>query len=90
MSRKVKSVIHVNRAHIAANTKDGGTRPVFTIKRAGKTTYGRGVTIHGPSAMVAPGKALSCGARAWCETESPITIQDAMTYAESCQFAGES
>ena len=33
-----KKVIHVNRHHIAANHKDGGNRPVFTIKHGGKTT----------------------------------------------------
>lgn len=26
-------VIHVNRQHITMNAKDGGNRPVYTIKR---------------------------------------------------------
>lgn len=78
------TIIHVNRHHIAANTKDGGNRPVYTIKLAdGRTRYGREVAINGPSRMVYDGRQLSCGARAWIETESPIDIIDEMSYQEA-------
>lgn len=78
-----KSIIHVNRSHIAKNTKDGGNRPVYTIKTGGKTRYAREVQIQGPSTMVYDGRQLSCGARAWVETDSDIVLIDEMTYAEA-------
>lgn len=78
-----KAVIHVNRQFIAQNAKDGGNRPVFTTKRGGKTIYSREVRIMGPSQLVAPGKQLSCGARAWVETHADIEFIDQMTFAEA-------
>ena len=80
---KLKKIIHVNRHHIAANAKDNGTRPVYTIKIAGKTRYGREVEILGPSRLVYSGDQLSCGARAWIETESDINIVDEMSFQEA-------
>lgn len=77
------TIIHVNRQHIAMNAKDGGNRPVYTIKINGKTRYGREVEILGPSRMVYSGDQLSCGARAWISTESPIKIIDEMSYEEA-------
>lgn len=78
-----KSIIHVNRSHIAKNAKDGGNRPVYTIKTGSKTRYAREVQIQGPSTMVYDGRQLSCGARAWVETDSDIVLIDEMTYAEA-------
>ena len=83
MPRKTKAVIHVNRQFIAMNAKDDGDRPVFTIKRAGKVTYAREVKVMGSSTLVAPGKQLSCGARAWIETYAELELTDAMTFAEA-------
>lgn len=77
------TVIHVNRQHIAMNVKDGGDRPVYTIKRAGKTRYARQVEILGPSKMVYDGRQLHCGARAWIETEAEVRLIDEMTFAEA-------
>jgi hypothetical protein len=79
----MKAIIHVNRHHISANAKDGGSRPVYTIKRGGRTRYAREVVIDGPSRLVYDGRQLGCGARAWLETEAPLTLVDEMTYAES-------
>ena len=79
----VKHIIHVNRQHISMNAKDGKNRPVYTIKTSGKTRYAREVLIDGPSKMVYNGKQLSCGARAWIETESEITLVDEMTFKEA-------
>jgi len=73
----------VNRQFIAKNAKDGGDRPVYTIKEGRKTTYAREVGIDGPSKLVYNGKQLSCGARAWIETEAPLTLKDPMTWAEA-------
>lgn len=78
-----KHIIHVNRQHIAMNAKDDKNRPVYTIKTGGKTRYAREVLIDGPSKMVYNGKQLSCGARAWIETDSEITLVDEMTFKEA-------
>lgn len=77
------AIIHVNRHHIAANAKDGGNRPVYTIKRDGKTRYAREVIIHGPSRAVYDGTALSCGAKAWIETDNLINLVDEMSFQEA-------
>lgn len=78
-------IIHVNRQHIAMNAKDGKNRPVYTIKDKGKTLYAREVVINGPSRLVYNGEQLSCGARAWIETDSEIELVDQMTFKEARQ-----
>jgi hypothetical protein len=78
-----KKIIHVNRQHIAMNAKDGGNRPVYTIKDGSKTRYARGVTWDGPTTLVEQGRQLSCGARAWIETEAELTLIDEMTFTEA-------
>jgi len=79
-----KAVIHVNRHFIAANAKDGGNRPVYTVKIGrNKPRYGREVIIHGPSRLVYDGRTLSCGARAWIETHALVTIVDEMSFEEA-------
>lgn len=77
------TIIHVNRSFIAANAKDGGNRPVYTIKRNGKTRYAREVVINGPSRLVYNGSQLSCGARAWIETNSDIEMIDECSFTEA-------
>lgn len=79
----MKHIIHVNRQHIAMNAKDGGNRPVYTIKTGSKTRYAREVDILGPSRMVYNGSQLSCGARAWIETDADIALVDEMTFKEA-------
>ena len=80
----VKSIIHVNRQHIAMNAKDGKSRPVYTIKTAGKNIrYAREVLIEGPSRMVYDGTQLGCGARAWIETDSVLTLIDEMSFKDA-------
>jgi hypothetical protein len=78
-----KSIIHVNRHHIAANKKDDGNRPVYTIKNRGSTKYAREVVINGPSKLIYDKKGLSCGAKAYIETDAELTLIDEMTYQES-------
>lgn len=77
------SIIHVNRQFIAMNAKDGGRRPVYTVKRNGKTRYAREVVINGPSRMIYNGTQLSCGARAWIETDAELTLVDECSFAEA-------
>lgn len=77
-------IIHVNRQHIAMNAKDGGNRPVYTVKLGtGKTRYAREVVIQGPSRMVYDGRQLRCGARAWIETNSSLELVDEMSFQEA-------
>lgn len=79
----MNSIIHVNRQHIAMNAKDGGDRPVYTIKNGKKTRYARQVMIDGPSTLVYNGDQLKCGARAWIETEAPLILIDEMNFKEA-------
>lgn len=77
------SIIHVNRQHIAMNAKDGGNRPVYTIKQGRTTRYARQVEINGPCTLVYNGDQLHCGARAWISTDSEITLVDEMTFKDA-------
>lgn len=83
MNKNSKAIIHVNRAVIAKNAKDGGNRPVFTTKRLGKTVYSRGVKINGEVRLIQSDKPLSCGARVWIETFDDIEFVDEMSYEEA-------
>lgn len=76
-------LIHVNRQHLAMNAKDGGNRPVYTVKSGAITRYSREVVIHGPSRLVYDGSQLRCGARAWIETEAEVELIDEMSFAEA-------
>ena len=79
----MKKIIHVNRHIIAQNTKDGKERPIYTIKSSGKNVYAREVVINGPSKLVYDGTQLSCGARAWIETEADLTLIGEMSWKET-------
>lgn len=71
----MKHRIHVNQHHIRANAKDGGDRPVLTVK-----TYKSNVTCNevewdGPARVVyAPATPLACGARVWIETACDVRV----------------
>ena len=71
----MKKKIHVNQHNIRANKKDGGNRPVITCKTSAANVYGHSVEIDGPSTVVySPDKGLTCGARCWVETDSPVLV----------------
>lgn len=81
------TIIHVNRQNIAFNAKHGKSiLPPYTVKvgKRGKARYGFGVAITGPSEMIDPRtrNPLSCGARAWIETDSEVIITDEMTWQD--------
>lgn len=78
-----KTIVHVNRSHIAMNAKDGGNRPVYTVKNGSNTRYAREVIIHGPSRLVYNGEQLSCGARCWIECDYEVSLIDEMSFAEA-------
>lgn len=81
----MKAIIHVNRHHIAANAKDNGNRPVFTIKQGGKTIYASSLKINGPSEFIYDTQGLSCGAKAYIVTESELELTNEMTFQEARQ-----
>ena len=71
----MKKRIHVNQHLIKANRKDGGSRPVLTVKTYKSNTYGHAVHILGPSRLIyRPDKPLSCGAHVWIETDAKVTV----------------
>lgn len=81
----MKAIIHVNRQHIGMNAKDGGDRPVYTIKQGGKTRYARQWSVDGGTVRgIYDGRQLACGARAWLEVEGgTLTLIDEMSFAEA-------
>lgn len=82
----MKSIIHINRHHIVANAKDGGNRPVYTIKQGKKTRYARQVIWDGPTKAIYDGSSLACGAKAWLETNCVLTLIDEMTFVEARDY----
>lgn len=71
--RKTKKRIHVNQHNIKANAKDGGSRPVLTVKTYKDNTTCNEVDILGPSRLVySPENPLACGARVWIETHAEV------------------
>lgn len=78
------AIIHVNRQFIAMNAKDGGNRPVYTIKYKGETIYAREFDAEGQIKGVSNGTQLSCGARAWLEVHGgKLVLTDAQSFAEA-------
>lgn len=70
----MKTVIHVNQHNIKANAK-GAHLPVLTVKNYKGNVKVNAVTINGPSRVVySPDKPLSCGAKVWIETYSPVEV----------------
>lgn len=71
----MKTIIHVNQLAVRANAKKGTRDPVLTVKTYKSNQYAHQVEIDGPSRVVySPDKPLSCGARVWIETTSPVRI----------------
>lgn len=69
----MKTIIHVNQHHIRDNRKDGGKRPVLTVKTYKDNLKCDEVSIEGPSKVVySPCSPLACGARVWIETCSIV------------------
>lgn len=77
MTKKAKTIVHVNQHLVKHNKKHGTEFPVLTVKHRGKTYYGHEVLYHDFSKMVyQPSKPLSCGATCWVETEGNVTLFD--------------
>lgn len=79
----MRTIVHVNRHMLAFNTKHGADLPCYTVKRGGKNSYAYEVRFTGPSWLVdtrVSGQ-LSCGARAWIETDAPVELVGEMSYS---------
>lgn len=71
----MRTIVHVNQHAVRRNAKEGTREPVLTVKTYKSNTYAHQVEIDGPSRLVySPDKPLSCGARVWLETTSPVRI----------------
>ena len=71
----MKHIIHINQHVIRRNQKTGEREPVITVKNYKENRYGHAVKIDGPCVVrYEPDNPLSCGARVWIETESPVEV----------------
>jgi len=69
----MKTIIHVNQHILRKNTKNGTNDPCLIVRNYKEKRYANSVKITGPSVVkYSPHKPLSCGARAWVETESKV------------------
>ena len=67
--------LHVLQGNIRLNRKDGGSRPVITVKTYRSTDHCHGVVMHGPSTLIyRPENPLSCGATVWIETKANVEL----------------
>jgi hypothetical protein len=72
----MKHIIHVNQHVIRKNQKTGERNPALTVKTYKDNQYGHSVRINGPCILrYEPDHPLSCGARVWIETESPVEVE---------------
>jgi hypothetical protein len=83
---KTPAILHINRHLLAANKRDGGHRPVYSVRRGrrGEVTYGQSVVVRGEVTFVDPrtAGALPCGATVWAEIEGEVDIIDPTPFAE--------
>ena len=78
--------IHVNQHNIRDNIKDGGNRPVITVKANGKNYKCHKVEISASSEVVYhPEKPLACGAKVWVETRSQIVCRGVIAKEDYCE-----
>jgi len=73
----MKKRIHVNQHIIRANAKNGESNPPLTVKTSKANHKCTSVEVQGPSTVVySPEKPLSCGAKVWIETNSPVLVDE--------------
>ena len=67
--------IHINQHVIRANHKNDERNPVITVKSGKTNNYAHEVQVKGPCKVIySPDKPLSCGAKVWIETYSPVDL----------------
>ena len=71
----MKTIIHVNQHTIRANSSKEIPDPVLTCKTYKSNDYAYEVEVTGPCKIVyRPNNPLSCGAKVWIETLSPVNM----------------
>jgi hypothetical protein len=70
----MKTIIHINKHIIASNRIHGRREAPITVKTYKENRKCHEATVTGPCRIVHGDKPLSCGARVWTETESPVLI----------------
>jgi hypothetical protein len=76
MPRRRLKRIHVNQHVIRRNAKQGEREPPIRIKVGRDNIPAHRVVIQGESELVYwPENPLSCGARLWIETHSPLVVE---------------
>lgn len=71
----MRTRIHVNQHHIKRNRRDGGDRPVFTVKDYKQNRLGNKVILRGPSILrYTPAAPLKAGAVAYIETHDRVDV----------------
>jgi hypothetical protein len=74
----MKTIIHVNQHKLRANTKNGTSDPVLTVKDYKSNRYASEAVILGSNGkevarvVYRPHNPLSCGARCWIETQGEV------------------
>lgn len=69
--------IHINQHNLRANKKDGGNRPVVTVKTYNENIIGRGLSVSGTMKIInRPKKPLKCGATLWIETREEVRVKE--------------
>lgn len=76
-----QKIIHVNQANIAWNRKNpDDPRPPITLQTSLGSIRANSMSIEGPSEMIyQPLAPLSCGARLFVKTKSPVKLDDGCT-----------
>jgi hypothetical protein len=75
MTRRRKTILHVNQAVIAKNRKEGTNLPPLIVRDYRGSKPAHEAEILGPSKLVyRPHDPLDCGARLWLETRSPVMV----------------
>lgn len=73
----MKKRIHVNQHIIRANAKNGESNPPLTVKTSKANHKCKSVVVLGPSTVIySPDKPLSCGAKVWIATNSPVLADE--------------
>jgi hypothetical protein len=80
MSRKKKTIIHINQKIIKSNKKTGKCEPVITVKTYDSNQYGHEAVIRDTNGIeiarvvYRPDKPLSCGATCWVESYENVEV----------------
>jgi hypothetical protein len=90
MTRKKKTILHINQHVIKRNAKEGTRDPVITVKSGRTNRYAHEAIIRDREGnevarvVYSPDKPLSCGARVWITTENPVELVGESSTPATC------